>query len=348
MAKQLRDRLVALLDARLRDRGVGGLAVARGAAPEILAAWLPESLPREPAFLIYSVTKTFTATLALVLQEEGRFSLADPLARWFPEIPGSPTITVRALLNHTAGVPDYGGRRAYHDAVRRAPGEPWSFDEFARHSWQGGLLSEPGAGWAYSNPGYLLVKRVLERVADERQADLVQSRLCRRPGLEHTFVPESVAALASLAPATSTLLSAAQEPRDVRLAYHPGWVSHGVVASTPSEVARFLHALFSEQIVGRESLRELTTLVPVPKGPPRWLEPSYGLGVMADPASPWGPLFGHSGGGPGYGASAFHAPGLAPGGSTVCAACAVEEDFLAENLALDALDSLRGATETKA
>jgi CubicO group peptidase (beta-lactamase class C family) len=199
-AEQLRSRLVAHLEDRLRDRGVGGIAVSLGAAPETCAAWLPESLSREPGFLIYSITKTFTGTLALVLQEEGRLSLDDPLAGWFPEVPESEHITIRALLNHTAGVPDYGGLPSYHDAVRRSPGEPWGFEEFAQNSWEKGLLFEPGAGWAYSNPGYMLVKRVLESVADESYPDLLQSRICGPLDLERTFVPESLAALASLAP----------------------------------------------------------------------------------------------------------------------------------------------------
>jgi len=341
----LRSRLALHLDARLSGRGAGGIAIARGATPELLTTWLPESLGEEPGFLIYSITKTFSATLALVLQQEGRLSLDEPLARWLPEVPESARITTRALLNHTAGIPDYAGLPSYHDSVRRAPGEPWSFDQFARHSWQRGLLFEPGAGWAYSNPGYLLVKRVLERVADESYADLVLSRICRRLGLRRTWVAESTAALEPLAPAVSTLLSPDREPRDVRRAYHPGWVSHGVVASTPSEVAIFLHQLFSGRIVRDESIEELTALVPVPAGPPRWRKPSYGLGVMADPASPIGPVFGHSGGGPGYSANAFHARVLGPGGATACALCAVEEDFLAENLVLDALSLLGGVLQ---
>jgi D-alanyl-D-alanine carboxypeptidase len=334
---QLSDRLVADLGARVRDRGAAGIAIARGDPPEVCAAWLPASLDREPAFLIYSITKTFTAALALVLQEEGRVSLEEPLARWLPDVPDSSRITIRALLNHTAGVPDYGGLAAYHEAVRRSPGEPWSFEDFADHTWRRGLAFEPGSGWAYSNPGYMLVKRVLELAAGERYADLVTSRICRRLGLERTFVAESIDALASLAPAASTLVSEAREPLDVRHTYHPGWVSHGVIASTPSEVARFLHALFAGRLVSERSRQELTALVPVPAGPPRWKRPSYGLGVMADPDSPIGPVFGHNGGGPGYVASAFHAPRLGRGGATACALCAVEEDFLAENLVLDTL-----------
>jgi D-alanyl-D-alanine carboxypeptidase len=118
-----------------------------------------------------------------------------------------------------------------------------------------------------------------------------------------------------------------------------GWVSHAVVASTPSELARFLHALLAGRLVGDASLRELTALVPVPRAQARgpWREPSYGLGVMADPASPLGPLLGHNGGGPGHGASAFAAPALRPGGATACAMVGLEEEHLAERLARAAL-----------
>jgi len=341
LAEPLRSSLAAELRARLGERGSGGIAVALGGAAEVSAVWLPATLPDEPRFLTYSITKTFTAALATILGEEGRLSLEDPLSRWFPEIDSSPRISVRMLLNHTAGIPDYGGEEAYHEAVRRSPGRPWSLEEFANHSWRKGLRFEPGAGWAYSNPGYLLVKRILESVAGESYADLVRSRICRGLGLRRTFVPESLADLSSLAPTTSTLLSPDREPLDVRACYHPGWVSHGVVASTPSEVASFLQALFSGRLVRERSMRELVTLVPVPHGPPRWRKPSYGLGVMADPESPLGPLFGHNGGGPGYDGSAFHAPRLVPGGATICALCAVEDDFLAENLVLDAFELLR-------
>jgi D-alanyl-D-alanine carboxypeptidase len=59
--------------------------------------------------------------------------------------------------------------------------------------------------------------------------------------------------------------------------------------------------------------------------------------VMADPASPLGPLLGHGGGGPGYGASAFAAPALRPGGATACAIVGLEKEHLAERLARAAL-----------
>jgi D-alanyl-D-alanine carboxypeptidase len=114
-------------------------------------------------------------------------------------------------------------------------------------------------------------------------------------------------------------------------------VSHGVVASTASEVVVFLDALFAGRLISEASLRELTALVPVPNAPPGWRSPGYGLGVMGTRESSFGPLYGHNGGGPGYSASAFHAPGLAPGGVTACALCASEEAGIAEQLVFAAL-----------
>src|SRR5215470_13214978 len=145
-------------------RGAVGIAVvgAPGGAPE--AVWLPPSTPAEPACLAYSITKTFTAALLLQLRDERRLTLDDRFARWFPRIPGSDRISLRQLLNHTAGIPDYGGLASYHEAVRAAPASPWSFERFAAETFDKGLWFEPGDGWAYSNPGYMLLKRIAEAV----------------------------------------------------------------------------------------------------------------------------------------------------------------------------------------
>jgi D-alanyl-D-alanine carboxypeptidase len=331
-AEELRKALGSLLRARLSERGAACIAVEGGASRGARPVWLPESHVQEPAFLAYSVTKTFIAVLVLLLEQQGRLRLDDSLARWFPEIDRSTRITLRMLLNHTSGVPDYAGLRIYHEAVRNSPAKPWSFDQFAEHTWRKGLLFEPGTGWSYSNPGYMLLRTILARASGESFPDLVRSRICCVLELERTYVPESIEELGRLAPADSTRLSPTGERRDVRSYYHPGWVSHGVVGSTASELAVFLQALFSGKLIGQRALRELSALSTVPNAPPRWRKPSYGLGVMADPESPIGPVMGHNGGGPGYTASAFHASRF---GSTVCAMCGLEDEPLAESLVFD-------------
>lgn len=209
---------------------------------------------------------------------------------------------------------------------RSSPSVPWTFERFAAETFRKGLLFEPGAGWAYSNPGYMLVKRIAEEVAAKPYHALIAD-LVRPLGLKRTFVAESIDDLALLAPGTSSLLSPDGSPRDVRTHYHPGWVSHGVVASTASECVLFMDALFNGHIISRDSLREMLELVDLSGGPGgdsplRAVKPGYGLGVMGDPASPWGRTFGHSGGGPCYNASAFHT--FDHGGFSVCAMAAIE------------------------
>jgi D-alanyl-D-alanine carboxypeptidase len=344
-----------MLTAAARGRGVASVAVIERAGAEPHAYWVPES-DNEPAFLAYSITKTFTAALILKLCEEGRVSLDDRLVRWFPRIADADRISLRQLLNHTGGIPDYGGLRAYHAGVKSSPSTPWTFERFAAETVDKGLWFEPGQGWAYSNPGYMLLKRVAEEVAGVLYRDLVLERIVRPLGLRRTFVAESVSDVARLAPGTSCALSPDGAPRDVRAHYHPGWVSHGVVASTASELVRFLDGLFRGELLSPQSLARMTALVVVPTGPSgasseqdppsRRGTPSYGLGLMGDPASPWGLVVGHNGGGPCYSASAFHAFDL--GDASVCAMGAIEEGFDAEGVVFDVLDYLAACGRTRA
>jgi D-alanyl-D-alanine carboxypeptidase len=333
--------------AAVRGRGVASVALIERAGAEPQVYWVPES-DREPAFLAYSITKTFTAALILQLAEEGWLGLDDRLAHWFPRIAHADRISLRHLLNHTAGIPDYGGLRAYHESVSTSPSVPWSFERFAAETFDKGLAFEPGEGWAYSNPGYMLLRRIAEEVTGDSYRALIAERIAGPLGLRRTFVAESIDDLAALAPGTSTALSPDRAAHDVRARYHPGWVSHGVVASTASDVVRFLDGLFRGDVLSRQSLALMTELVAVPtepldasseQAPPsRYRRPSYGLGLMGDPASPWGLIVGHNGGGPCYSASAFHAFDL--GGASVAAMGAIEEGFDAEGVVFDALDQM--------
>jgi D-alanyl-D-alanine carboxypeptidase len=338
-----------LCEAWARGRGSVGLAVAvgsgeptRGFASGGLAVGASRDAADEPAFLAYSITKTLLATLLLVLQEQGRLELDDVVAPWFPAVPSADRISLRQLLRHTAGIPDYGGLRAYHEAVRATPKRPWSFERFAAETWERGLACEPGSRFGYSNPGYLLLRRIAEQVGGDDLPALLERHVTGPLGLARTRVAERLEDLAALEPATSTRLSETGAARDVRHFYHPGWVSHGVVASTPSELARFLRAVFDGTLLGADSLAQMTETVPVPNAPPEWREPGYGLGLMGDRGSRWGPVWGHGGGGPGTVSAVFHAPTLADGrGVTACAMCAVEEDPLAERMVFAAFDRLR-------
>lgn len=296
-----------------RERGIAA-AVGVWTPQGTVTRWTsPESPDREPSFLIYSLTKTFIACLLLQWADAGRLDLDAPVNQLWPGPPLPPSftdaVTTRRLLNHTAGVPDYGGLAQYHAQVRQHPQRPWTDDQFAQATLAQAWAVPCPARFAYSNPGYMVLRQLLEALGGSPWPAQLAERVCRPLGLTRTSVATSLADLRPLAPGLSRLITPgdapADQPVDVRGRYHPGWVSHGVIASTASEVTRFLQALFTGELLSAHGLAAMVRAVPVGQVGGRWAQPGYGLGLMIDPGLPLGTVRGHNGGGPGYSASAF-------------------------------------------
>jgi D-alanyl-D-alanine carboxypeptidase len=132
--------------------------------------------------MAYSMSKTITAAAALQLVEAGALGLDDPLARWVPESPYGPAVTVRQLLAHTGGLPNPIPLRWVHPAAAQA-----TFDEGAalaevlrRHPR---LAAPPGSRYAYSNVGYWLLGRAIERASGEGFASYVARRVLAPLGI---------------------------------------------------------------------------------------------------------------------------------------------------------------------
>jgi D-alanyl-D-alanine carboxypeptidase len=271
----------------------------------------PEATAREPVFLIYSITKTFIACLLLQLVDAGRLDLDAPVRGLWrgPELPKSFTdaVTPRRLLNHTAGLPDYGTLPDYHAQVRQHPGEPWSTEHFTQATLARDWTVPEPASFAYSNPGYMVLRQLLEMVGESPWENQLAERVCGPLGLSRTSVASSLDDLRLLAPGLSRQIAVGDAWMDVRGRYHPNWVSHGVIASTASEVSTFLQALFSGRLLQPDSMAAMVEAVPVRQAGGRWQRPGYGLGLMIDQAMPMGLVRGHNGGGPGYSGSAFGA-----------------------------------------
>lgn len=290
--------------------------------------------PAERRALVYSLTKTILAAAVLRLAARGIVDLDGPAERWLPELAGRPgAVTVAQILMHRAGLPDYGGRADYHAAVA-AGGEPWSGDEFLARC---GLEGPPVGSFAYSNIGYLLVGRLLERAGGAPLAELLSREVFAPLGLSSAALLRDRSDLAGLFFGPSSSFGG----RPVAKAYHPGWVSHGVAAMTVSDACRFIHGL-TEGYLPDALLRRMRDALPVggPMAGRPWVEPSYGLGLMMelDPAA--GPYWGHTGGGPGVTPVAYHMPGPVP--VSVAVFLDGEDGNLAEWMAVEVLHRLRG------
>ncbi len=186
----------------------------------------------------------------------------------------------------------------------------------------------------------MLLVEGLQAITGQSYTNLVHERIVAALGLSKTRVVETLADLAPLAPGPSESLALAGGPVDARDHYHPDWVSHRLIASTPSDLARLLLSLFRGDLVGRDSLRAMTLPVSAPGGPPVWRKPSYGLGLMGDPSSPWGSVWGHGGAGPGYSACALHLSSSRGGALAACALCSTEQQTLPWDLLFELFDGL--------
>ena len=253
----------------------------------------------------WSFTKTVLASCVLRLVAEGRLQLDDLL-------PGH-SYTLRQLLQHRAGVPEYGKLKAYHEAVARRD-DPWPIDELLERVGADDLDFAPGTGWAYSNVGFLFVRRIIEEVtgADVETAmrDLVFSPL----GLSSPKLAKTPADLDATAWGN-------------RERYHPGWVYHGLLIGTAMDAARFLDELMAGRLLAPDLLAVMTARHPLGGAPPGrpWETTGYGLGLMSGRMSGAGPAIGHSGQGPGSVSAVYHFPEARPPCTTAAFAEAEDE-----------------------
>ena len=245
------------------------------------------------------------ATVALQLVAEGKLSLSDSVERWLPGLLSyGARVTVRQLLNHTSGVPDY---------VQAPFTELYSGNRF--RSWRprelvGLVASEPpdfppGSEWSYSNTGYVLAGMIIERVTGRDLGRELERRIFRPLGLRETYFPVDFPFLLWPHPSGYSLdFDDAGMPIEGRLldftVYNPSlaWAA-GNIDSDMDDIARFYRALLGGRLLPRAQLAEMKTLSEIVPG-----VASYGLGLFVFETS-CGAIWGHGGSIPGFGNEFF-------------------------------------------
>lgn len=250
--------------------------------------WEGGNSPSRALFPYWSFTKTAISVCALKLVEDSDLRLDARLPRQ--------PFTLRQLLQHTSGLPDYGPLQEYHAAVARKE-EPWSRQKFLDATMAQGMLFEPDAGWSYSNIGYGYVRELIEETTGTQIGRVISDLLCRPLGLS------SVEYWDTLEQSASLNWEAAES-------YDPSWVFHGCLIGSVTDAARLLHALFNGQLLRSETLRTMLgrrVIGGTIPGRP-WTDCGYALGLMSGEVGGVGRAAGHSGGGP-FGVNAvYHFP----------------------------------------
>ncbi|TDW48093.1 CubicO group peptidase (beta-lactamase class C family) [Flavobacterium sp. 270] len=230
-------------------------------------------------FSLASVTKQFTATAILQLEENKKLSLDDKLSHYFPDFPNGEKITLRMLLTHNSGLDmDY-------DELYRSK---TTLDENSVYNYikQKPFLFEPGTNTAYSNIGYYLLARIIEKLSNESYAIYLKKNIFDKAGMKNTGISSNDSIVQKLAKTYYF--------KDHKLIKNPyiNWnfnIGHDGIYSTVEDLYLWNKALFDSNIILSEtSKKKMFT---------SYNKENFGLGFMINPFYNHGhELIAHDGG----------------------------------------------------
>jgi D-alanyl-D-alanine carboxypeptidase len=265
-AEMAKGRVPGLSVAVLRD---GKLLTARSYGLANVEFSIPMS--RETLHQLASATKMFTGTAIMMLVEEEKISLEDPVVRLLPELPVAwSNVTVEHLLTHTSGIPDWfeataGPRGNPLDAqatrdeiIKRISGKPVEF--------------QPGEKWSYNQTGGVLLGMVIEKTSGRTFEDFLEHRIFKPLGMTATRFGNSRDVIKNLNPTWYMWENNALRRFDLD---YPKWSYPGAgLNTTISDLATWDAALYSEKLVRRSTLERMWTRTRLNSGQAA----DYGLG----------------------------------------------------------------------
>ncbi|MGM0552122.1 MAG: serine hydrolase domain-containing protein [Bacteroidota bacterium] len=245
-----------------------------------------EFLGPETIYNVGSVAKAFTAVAIMKLKEEGKLSYRDKVEKHLPNFPYA-DVEIHHLLVHTSGIPSGG------ELLKGLGEDQIATNDFIIKNLYANpleLLFTPGAKFAYSNLGYLLLAEVIEGVSGMTYKNYLQENLFDKAGMTHTgiYTAEEAQTLPNLAKGyvyyppkgKMTVAMELEEFNDIKTV--SGMYGDGNAYASLMDLYRFYVALSQEQIVKRETLNEgFNTVVPISRSNAF----CYGWNVMRTPQS---------------------------------------------------------------
>ena len=287
--------MILTVDFEPSGRWSGSAGLADTAADQPMAV--------DSQFGIGSITKTFVAAVVLQLMEEGVIDLDATINNYLPtdlsiDVPHADEITVRMLLNHTSGLPEWLTEAVILQIVEE-PSRIWGDEELLAIAFEQGMLFEPGDAFAYSNTDYTLLGLIIEELTGLSWVAQVRERILGPLSLSSTIArsPSDTAVTPQMARGYVKL---GREVLDTTLTdpSMAGAAGGNAMFSSTEDLARFIAALLNgELFTSPSTLDEMLDFVDAPddNGFPYW----YGLGVERYEIGGVN-YIGHAGGAVGY------------------------------------------------
>jgi CubicO group peptidase (beta-lactamase class C family) len=262
-----------------------------------------ELIKENSVFELASCSKQFTAMAIMVLKEKGKLKLDDDLAKYIPELDFYKSVTIRNLLNHTGGLPDYMELMdTTFDKTKMAVNK----DIIALLAkYKPKALFAPNTKYEYSNTGYALLASVIEKVSGESYADFLNKNIFAPLQMKNTLVytrryaPKKIKNYA-YGYVYSDSLKKYILPDDMletkMVIWIDGIVGDGCVNSNVTDLLKWDRALYTTKLLSQTGMNELFEVATLNDS----TKTNYGFGWAIDNHKEYGKIVNHSGGWPGY------------------------------------------------
>ena len=259
--------------------------------------------PRQPSagdhMRIASVAKAFSGAVALRLVDCGVLRLDDTIGRWLPGQPvGWHAVTLRELLQHTSGLPDFSGSDPFLALVRADPRRTFDSRRLLSFVADQPLLFPPGSRYQYSNSDNIAVALMAEAATGRRYEDLLESLVTDRLGLRHTSLPSGFELPKPFMHGYDVPATGAPVDVSTELSASGAWASGGIV-STPNDLDAFIRGYAGPGLISRSTRKEQQEVVPGGSEPPGPGTNAAGLAVFRY-TTRCGVVYGHTGNTLGY------------------------------------------------
>lgn len=224
----------------------------------------------ETKFRIGSITKQFTAVAVLQLAEQGKLSLDDSLAKYFPDFPGGDKVNFRHLLTHTSGLHSYTDKPEFIGRVKQPinPAELIAWFQYDKPDFA------PGEGFHYNNSAYFLLGEIVAKVSGKSFGDHLKATIFDPLEMSNTGIYVNSDAPSGMASSYSFVNEKFEPAFDWDMSWAGG---AGAIYSTVGDLYRWNEALYGGRVLSDASLKAATTPVELP---PNVDGMNYGYGLM--------------------------------------------------------------------